>query len=102
MPGLRSLLLTLIFGLALGVAWLISTTDGARWLAARVAFGFGPTPTPLGRVSVRAEPLETGGHRLDWRIDGATPAWIRIAIPGRAAVTLPGEAREVHLPEARP
>ena len=73
-----------------------------RWLAARVAFGFGPTPTPLGRVSVRAEPLETGGHRLDWRIDGATPAWIRIAIPGRAAVTLPGEAREVHLPEARP
>ncbi|MEX0386623.1 translocation/assembly module TamB domain-containing protein [Spiribacter onubensis] len=35
MPGLRSLLLTLTFGLALGVAWLISTTDGARWLAAR-------------------------------------------------------------------
>lgn len=35
MPTLRSLLLTLLIATALLGAWLISTTEGARWLAAR-------------------------------------------------------------------
>ncbi|MEX0387345.1 glycoside hydrolase family 15 protein [Spiribacter onubensis] len=72
-----------------------------RWLAARVPFGFGPTPTAMGRVSVHAEPLEAGGHRLHWEIDGQGPEWIRIELPGRAAIALSAEAREVHLPDAR-
>ncbi|PYZ99951.1 hypothetical protein A6K26_007695 [Gammaproteobacteria bacterium 2W06] len=35
MPGLRSLLITLMLAVPLAGAWLISTTEGARWLAAR-------------------------------------------------------------------
>jgi len=35
MPGLRTLLITLVTAVALAGAWLISTTEGARWLAAR-------------------------------------------------------------------
>ena len=70
-----------------------------RWLAAGCAFGFGPTPTPFGAVDVRSQPREDGGHRLHWRIDGPGPEWIRIALPGRPATTLPGDVREVDLPE---
>ncbi len=36
MPGLRTTLLTLILVLALGLAWLISTSTGARWATARL------------------------------------------------------------------
>ena len=41
MPGLRSLLITLVVAVALAGAWLISTTEGARWLGAR-AQAFAP------------------------------------------------------------
>ncbi len=37
MPGLRTTLLSLLLALALGLAWLVSTTDGARWLAQRAS-----------------------------------------------------------------
>lgn len=36
MPGLRTTLLTLALAIALGLAWLISTTAGARWAVARL------------------------------------------------------------------
>lgn len=36
MPGIRTTLLMLILALALGIAWLISTTAGARWATERL------------------------------------------------------------------
>lgn len=73
-----------------------------RWLAARTGFGFGPTPTVFGAVSLRFEPLDAGGHRVRWTIDGdrAGPAWIRLAVPGHPAVDCSTGAGEAELPEA--
>ncbi|RZU99649.1 hypothetical protein EV698_1944 [Spiribacter vilamensis] len=73
-----------------------------RWLAARTGFGFGPTPTIFGAVSVRFEPMDGGGHRVRWTIegDGAGPAWIRLAVPGQPTVDCALETGEAVLPEA--
>ena len=70
-----------------------------RWLAARTGFGFGPTPTAFGSVRVRFEPTPEG-HRVDWRIDGPGPAWIRLAVPGQPPVDRAGDWRSLEMPEA--
>ena len=80
MPGLRSILLTLIFGLALGVAWLISTTDGARWLAAR-----GEAMAPGLAVSVVSGNLWDGMVLADlvWSADDRRMAAERVVLDWR-------------------
>ncbi|MEX0430954.1 translocation/assembly module TamB domain-containing protein [Spiribacter insolitus] len=114
MPGLRTLLLTLVFGTALLMAWLISTTDGARWLAAR-AEAVRPELT-LSVVSgnlwegmVLADVVWSADDRrvafdrvtLDWRpdcllrwrvcIDRLNVVGVEVAWP---AASLPAEAAE--------
>jgi len=71
-----------------------------RWLAAGSGFGFGPTPTAFGTLSLRFEPT-TDGHRVDWQIDGAGPAWIRLAVPGYAPIDCAGDCRSARIAEAR-
>ena len=67
MPRLRSLLITLIFAVALLGAWLASTTEGARWLAARAE-----AMVPALQVTVTAGTLWDGVSIADlrWAGDG--------------------------------
>ncbi len=65
MPGIRSLLIALLLSLALVFAWLISTTDGARWAAHRASdwlAGF--------QVSVASGSLWQGGQLSDLQWQG--------------------------------
>ncbi|AGY91516.1 hypothetical protein SPICUR_02515 [Spiribacter curvatus] len=62
MPRLRSLLITLVLVAALSGAWLISTTDGARWLAARAE-----AMVPALQVTVTSGSLWEGVSITDLR-----------------------------------
>ena len=62
MPRLRSLLITLIITIALLGAWLLSTTGGARWLAARAE-----AMVPTLQVTVTAGNLWEGLSVADVR-----------------------------------
>ncbi|RZU99006.1 translocation/assembly module TamB domain-containing protein [Spiribacter vilamensis] len=65
MPRLCTLILTLIFAIALLGAWLLSTTEGARWLAARAE-----ALLPALQVSVTSGSLWNGVSVADLRWSG--------------------------------
>ena len=65
------------------------------WLAAGEPLAFGPTPTPIGVVSVEIRPE---GDRLQVRLDrgqppdGARTALLTVAIPGYRTIEMAGDA----------